>query len=190
MKLKTDTITGRIDETVAALQEIKNNTEIIEHAAELITNAFKSGNKLLICGNGGSAADAQHIAAEMLGKFYRIDRPALPAIALNVNTSTITAIGNDFGYDKTFTRQVEGLGQKDDVLFAISTSGNSVNAVEAAKLAKHRRMKVISLTGEGGGQLAPLSDVAIAVNSKNTPVVQNAHITISHIICELVENEF
>lgn len=190
MKLKTDIITGRINETLEALEEVKINTEIIEHAANLIINAFKAGNKLLICGNGGSAADAQHIAAEMVGKFYRIDRPALPAIALNVNTSIITAIGNDFGYDKTFVRQVEALGQKDDVLFAISTSGNSVNAVEAVKLAAQKGMKVISLTGEGGGVLKDLSDLTIMVNSKNTPVIQNVHITICHIICELVENEF
>ena len=182
MKLKTDTITGRINETIDVLQLVKNQTDLIEHAANLIINAFKSGKKLLICGNGGSAADSQHIAAEMVGKFYRIDRPALPAIALNVNTSIITAIGNDFGYDKTFVRQVEALGQKDDVLFSISTSGNSVNAVEAAILAKQKGMKVISLTGDSGGKLM--------VPSNNTPVIQNAHITISHIICELVENEF
>lgn len=190
MKVKTDTIISRINETVEVLESIKKQNDLIEHAANIIINAFKAGKKLLICGNGGSAADAQHIAAEMIGKFYRIDRPALPAIALNVNTSIITAIGNDFGYDKTFVRQVEGLGQKDDVLYAISTSGNSVNAVEAASLARLKGMKVISLTGEGGGKLKEISDITLMINSKNTPVIQNAHITISHIICELVENEF
>lgn len=188
--LKKTTITNRINETIDVLEQVKNNTEIIEHAANIIINAFKAGNKMLICGNGGSAADSQHIAAEMVGKFYRIDRPALPAIALNVNSSIITAIGNDFGYDKTFVRQVEALGKKDDVLFSISTSGNSLNALEAAKLAGQNGMKVISLTGGNGGKLKSLSDITIIVKSNNTPIVQNAHITICHIICELVENEF
>jgi len=190
MKLKCDTITGRINETIEVLELVKNNTDIIEHSAEIIINAFKNGNKLLICGNGGSAADSQHIAAEMVGKFYRIDRPALPALALSVNTSIITAIGNDFGYDKTFVRQVEALGQKGDVLFSISTSGNSVNAVEATVLARQKGMKTISLTGDLGGTLSEISDITIKVPSNNTPIIQNAHITICHIICELVENEF
>lgn len=187
---KLQTIDSRINETIELLNQVKYNAEIIEHAATIIINAFKTGNKLLICGNGGSAADSQHIAAEMVGKFYRIDRPALPAIALSVNTSIITAIGNDFGYDQTFVRQVEALGQKGDVLYSISTSGNSVNAVEAVNLAKQKGMKVISLTGDGGGKLKQISDLTIAVPSRNTPVIQNAHIAISHIICELVENEF
>lgn len=184
------TINGRINETIKVLEQVKAQTGLIEQTSKLIIDAFKAGGKLLICGNGGSAADAQHIAAEMVGKFYRIDRPALPAIALNVNTSIITAIGNDFGYDKTFVRQVEALGQKDDVLLSISTSGNSVNAVEASKLAKEKGMKTIALTGDGGGKLAEISDLTLKVQSKNTPIIQNAHITICHIICELVENEF
>ena len=188
--LKKDTVNTRIDETIEVLAQIKNQAEFVEFAAELIINAFKAGKKLLICGNGGSAADSQHIAAEFVGKFYRIDRPALPAIALNTNSSIITAIGNDFGYDKTFVRQVEALGQKDDVLLSISTSGNSVNALEASKLAKEKEMKVISLTGDTGGELAYTSDITIKVPSQNTPIIQNAHITICHIICELVENEF
>jgi len=189
-KAKQETITGRINETIEVLEIAKNNTEQIELAADIITNAFKAGKKLLICGNGGSAADSQHIAAEMVGKFYRIDRPALPALALNTNSSIITAIGNDFGYDMTFVRQVEALGQKDDVLLSISTSGNSGNTFEAAKLAKEKGMKVIALTGDTGGKLKHMSDVTLMVSSKNTPIIQNAHITICHIICELVENEF
>lgn len=187
---KTETINSRINETIQVLEDVKNNTDVIKQAAKLIISAFKDGKKLLICGNGGSAADAQHIAAEFVGKFYRIDRPALPAIALNTNTSIITAIGNDFGYDRTFVRQVEALGAEGDVIITISTSGNSVNAVEAAKLARQKGIKVISLTGEGGGQLMDISDLAIAVPSKNTPIIQNAHITICHIICEIVENAF
>ncbi len=187
---KQDTINRRINETLKVLEEVKHQTELIELTAELIINAFKAKNKLLICGNGGSAADSQHIAAEMIGKFYRIDRPALPAIALNTNSSIITAIGNDFGYDRTFLRQVEALGEKNDVLLAISTSGNSENILEASKLAKQKAMKVISLTGDTGGKLKDVSDVTLMVCSKNTPIIQNAHITICHIICELVENEF
>lgn len=184
------TITNRLNETIQVLEEVRNDTETIKQAADIITEAFKAGKKLLLCGNGGSAADAQHIAAEFVGKFYRIDRPALPAIALNTNTSIITAIGNDFGYDRTFVRQVEALGMEGDVIITISTSGNSVNAIEAAKLAKKRNMKVISLTGDDGGVLKHMSDLTIAVPSKNTPIIQNAHITVCHIICEIVENAF
>ncbi len=188
--IKKDIITGRINETIETLNEVKKNADTIEHAANIIINSFKAGKKLLICGNGGSAADSQHIAAELIGKFYRIDRPALPTIALNTNSSIITAIGNDFGYDKTFVRQVEALGQKDDVLLSISTSGNSENALEASKLAKTKGMKVISLTGDSGGKLKEISDITIQIMSTNTPIIQNAHITVCHIICELVENEF
>lgn len=185
------TIINRLDETTEVLSKIKKEqTELINEVAKIITAGFKSGNKLLICGNGGSAADAQHIVAEFVGRFYRDDRPALPAISLNTNTSIITAIGNDFGYNITFVRQVEALGQKDDVLIAISTSGNSANAVEAAEKAKEKEMKVISFTGESGGKLAEISDITIKVPSKNTPIIQNAHISVLHIICELVENKF
>jgi len=185
------TIVGRLDETLEALSRIKNEqVSLINEVGRIITECFKSGNKMLICGNGGSAADAQHVAAEFVGKFYKIDRPALPAIALNTNASIITALANDFGYDMTFLRQVEALGQKGDVLVTISTSGNSVNAVEAVKLARQKGMKIISLTGEGGGKLGELSDITIKVSSNNTPVIQNVHIAVLHTICEIVENKF
>jgi D-sedoheptulose 7-phosphate isomerase len=185
------TIIGRLDETLEVLSKIKNNhVELIDEVAQAITKCFKSGNKLLICGNGGSAADAQHVAAEFVGKFYKIDRPALPAIALNTNASIITSLANDFGYDMTFLRQVEALGQKDDVFVAISTSGNSINAIEAVKIAKEKGMKVISFTGESGGKLAEVSDITIKIPSDNTPIIQNAHIAILHTICEIVENKF
>ena len=183
-------ITKRLDETLGVLEDAKKQAKLIEHAANIIINAFKTGKKLLICGNGGSAADSQHIAAELVGKFYRINRPALPVIALNTNSSIITAIGNDFGYDRTFVRQVEAIGQKDDVLLAISTSGNSVNVLEASKLAREKDLKVISLTGGSGGNLKEVSDVTFIVSSSNTPIIQNAHIAVCHIICELVENAF
>lgn len=191
MNTDINIINNRFNETLEVLTKIKETqTELINEVAKILTESFKSGNKLLICGNGGSAADAQHIAAEFIGKFYKIDRPALPAIALNTNTSIITALANDFGYEMTFSRQVEGLGQNGDVFITISTSGNSINAIEAAKIAKEKGMKVISFTGEGGGKLAEVSDITIKVPSKNTPIIQNAHISILHIICEIVENKF
>ncbi|MDD3013936.1 MAG: D-sedoheptulose 7-phosphate isomerase [Candidatus Gastranaerophilales bacterium] len=184
------TILSRFDETITVLTAMKNNITSIEEAAILITNCFKAGNKLLICGNGGSAADAQHIAAEFVGKFYRIDRPALPAIALNVNTSIITAIANDFGYDGIFTRQVEALGQKGDVFVGISTSGNSKNIIEAAKMAIQKGMYFVALTGQNECKLDKIAQIAIKVPSLNTPIIQNAHISTCHTICELVESQF
>jgi len=191
MNADINTINNRFEETLEILSRIKDEqASLINEIAKIITASFKAGNKLLICGNGGSAADAQHIAAEFVGKFYKIDRPALPAISLNTNTSIITAIGNDFGYEMTFSRQVEAFGQKGDVFITISTSGNSVNAVEAAKIAKTRGMKIISFTGEGGGKLAEISDITFKVPSTNTPIIQNAHISTLHIICEIVENKF
>jgi len=186
-----NTILNRIDETLEALLAVKKEqAELINEIAMIITESFKSGNKLLICGNGGSAADAQHIAAEFVGKFYKIDRPALPAISLNTNSSIITALANDFGYETTFLRQIEAFGQKGDVLIAISTSGNSINAITAAQKAKKREMKIISFTGKEGGKLADFSDVVIKIPSNNTPVIQNAHIAVLHIICEIVESKF
>lgn len=183
-----ETIKTSITNTLNALSALE--LRHIESAANMIVNGFKSGNKLLICGNGGSAADAQHIAAEFLGRFQKIDRIALPAIALNTNTSIITAIANDFGYKETFKRQVEAFGQKGDILLAISTSGNSRNVIEAVKTALEKGMHVISLTGETGGELANTSHITIKAPSLNTPIIQNVHISVAHIICELVEKAF
>ncbi|MFA6988868.1 MAG: D-sedoheptulose 7-phosphate isomerase [Candidatus Gastranaerophilaceae bacterium] len=180
----------RINETIKTLENVKDCYDEIEKTANLIINAFKNGNKLIICGNGGSASDALHIAAEFVGKFYKIDRPGLPAIALSANTASITAIANDFGYDLTFKRGVEAFGQNGDILWGISTSGNSKNILEAIKLAKTKEMSIISLTGETGGEMAKISDITIKIKSQNTPIIQNAHITVSHIICELVESQF
>lgn len=183
-------IQNRLDETIQVLSHLRKFSKEIELAAQMVLICFKSGNKLLICGNGGSAADAQHIAAEFLGKFHRVDRMALPAIALNTNTSVITALANDYGYDGIFKRQIEAFGQKGDILLAISTSGNSKNIIEAVNAAHARDMQVISLTGESGGKLANISHLTIKVPSNNTPIIQNAHITICHTICELVESHF
>ncbi len=160
----------------------------MELAASLLIKCYKSGGKMLLCGNGGSAADSQHIAAEMVGKFNRL-RKALPAIALTTDTSALTAIGNDFGFEHVFARKVEAHGNKGDVLIAISTSGNSKNILLAAKTAKKLGMKVIGLTGKSGGLLKPLCDICICVPSDQTPRIQEIHISIGHILCEEIESE-
>lgn len=158
----------------------------IEQAADIIIGSLRAGGTLLCCGNGGSAADSQHIAAELGGKFYRL-RPGLPAVALTVNSSMLTAIGNDFGYDEIFSRQLEAIGRRGDVLLAITTSGNSKNVIEAARLARDRGIRVIGLTGQGGGRLRELSDVWLGVPSSDTPRIQEGHIAIGHLLCELAE---
>ncbi|MFH2034602.1 MAG: D-sedoheptulose 7-phosphate isomerase [Candidatus Margulisiibacteriota bacterium] len=160
----------------------------IEAAVAALVNALKAGNKLLICGNGGSAADSQHIAAEFIGRFLK-ERKPLPAIALSTNTSILTCLGNDYGFDIIFARQVEGLGQKGDVLLGISTSGNSENVVKAFQKARSMGIKTIALTGRGGGKMAKEADIIIIVPSDKTPKIQEAHLMIYHIICQLVESE-
>jgi len=161
----------------------------IENAVKIITSSFRKGKKLVILGNGGSAADAQHIAAEFVGRFKR-KRKSLPAIALTTDSSILTAIGNDFSFDYVFSRQVEGLVNSGDVVMGISTSGNSVNIINALKLAKTKNAKTVSMLGNNGGKIKKFSDIAIIVNSSSTPRIQEAHRTIYHIICELVEKNF
>ena len=153
---------------------------------ELVTDTFKKGQKVLLCGNGGSAADAQHIAAEWVTR-YKGDRKALPAIALTVNTSDLTAIGNDYGFDDLFSRQVEAHGQSGDLLIAISTSGNSANVVKAVDTAKNNGLKTLGLTGQTGGKLKSLCDICLCVPSHETARVQEAHTTIMHAMCEHVD---
>jgi len=164
----------------------QNLSDIIADAARIILNAYKAGRKVLLVGNGGSAADAQHIAAELAGRF-KLERSGLPAIALTTNTSTLTALANDYGYDSVFSRQVEALANAQDVLIAITTSGTSPNILKAAETAHSKGVVVIALTGKNGGKLKSMADLAIAVPSDNTPRIQEAHITIGHIICHLVE---
>jgi D-sedoheptulose 7-phosphate isomerase len=177
-----------INKTILTKEKcLEVNRKAILQGVELIERTFRENNKILICGNGGSAADSQHIAAEFVSR-YLIERPALFAIALNSNTSTLTAIGNDYGYDFVFSRQVEAFGAKGDILWAISTSGNSKNVIRAVEVAKKRGMFIIGMTGEGGGQLGKLCDVLLSVPSKHTPNIQECHITIGHIICEIVES--
>ncbi len=160
----------------------------IQEAAELIIKAYRSGNKTLFCGNGGSAADAQHLAAELSGKFY-LDRLPIHAEACHVNSSFMTAVSNDYGFDFAFARHIQAVGKKGDVLVAISTSGNSVNIVNAMQEARRIGMYCIAMTGESGGQMAGFADVLINVPSTDTPRIQEVHILIGHIICELVETE-
>ena len=166
---------------------LKKNLPQIVNAAEVIISAFKSGHKLLFCGNGGSAADCQHIAAEFVGRFQK-ERKAWPAIALTTDSSALTALGNDYSFDIVFARQLQALGQKGDVLIAISTSGNSKNVLEAVKQAKVSGIVTIGVTGGSGGQLAGLCDIPIVAASPITARIQESHLVIFHTICELVEN--
>lgn len=167
----------------------KCESEII-NAVDAITIMFKRGNKLLLIGNGGSAADCQHIATELMIRLsHHIQRPALPAIALNTDTSNLTAGSNDIGYENVFARNVEGLGSEGDVLLAISTSGNSPNILKAIEKAKSKNIFVIGLSGETGGKMAGICDIIIKVPSQNIQRIQEGHLTIEHIICELVEME-
>lgn len=161
-------------------------TGTIGKVVDLITAAFKNGNRVYFCGNGGSAADAQHLAAEFSGRFYT-DRKALPAEALHCNTSYLTAVANDYGYDVVYSRMIDGIGEKGDVLIGLSTSGNSENIIKAFEVAKTKDIVTIAFTGETGGKMKELADHLINVPSKDTPRIQESHITIGHIICQLVE---
>jgi D-sedoheptulose 7-phosphate isomerase len=155
-------------------------------AAEAVTAALRAGRKLMICGNGGSAADAQHWAGELVSRFL-YDRPGLPAIALTTDSSILTAIGNDYGYARVFARQVEALGQAGDVLFALSTSGNSPNILEALEAARARDILRVGFTGQGGGKMAALCDLCLRVPSDSTPRIQEGHEVLGHAICAMVE---
>jgi D-sedoheptulose 7-phosphate isomerase len=161
----------------------------IQHCVDEIVKAFKSDKKVLFCGNGGSAADAQHLAAEFSGRFYT-DREALPAEALHVNTSYLTAVANDYSYDVVYSRIINGIGKKGDVLVGLSTSGNSKNIIKAFETAKEKGMITIGLTGSTGGKMKELSDYLLNVPSNDTPRIQESHILIGHIICQLVEEKY
>ncbi len=159
-------------------------------AADNLADAFKNGKKLLLCGNGGSAADCQHIAAEFVIRLsHKIQRPALPAIALTTDTSNLTAGGNDIGFENVFARSVEGLGNEGDILLAISTSGNSQNIIKAVEKAHEKKMTVIGFLGGSGGKLKPMVEMPVIIPSSSTQRIQEGHITVAHIICELVEEE-
>lgn len=184
-------IQKRIKESIQTKEKILGNKELISTISKVcqeIIKAYKNDKKVLLCGNGGSAADAQHIAAELSGKFY-LQRPPLFAEALHVNTSYLTAVANDYSYDEVFSRLVKAKGKPGDILIAISTSGNSQNIIKAIKEAKKINMIVVGLTGKSGGKMKKLCKYLINVPSEETPRIQEAHITIGHIICEIVEKE-
>jgi D-sedoheptulose 7-phosphate isomerase len=170
-----------------AIEAAGMNGPDLGRAADLIAGAFASGGQLLLCGNGGSAADAQHIAAEFVGR-YLSERDPLPAIALSANTSAVTAIANDYGFAEVFARQVRAHGRAGDVLLAISTSGDSPNVIAAARAAKERGLSVVGLAGRSGGELAGLCDVCMLVPVRSTPRIQEAHMLLAHVLCGLVED--
>ena len=194
MKQTTDfehRVSKLIEASIATKQALLSSRDVVLTVAkvsEITVNALKQGNKVLLFGNGGSAADAQHIAAELVGRFA-FDRPALPALALSVNTSCVTAIGNDYGFDQVFSRQLEALARPGDIAIGISTSGNSANVLRAMSTAKEIGLHTIDLTGRTGGNLRNTVDHCICVPSNDTPRIQECHILIGHIIAELVERE-
>jgi len=182
-------IEGSIRDSVRVKERVlESQAPNIEKAARTIIKSLRLGGKVLVFGNGGSAADSQHMAAELVGRFKK-ERRALPAIALTVNASIITAICNDYGCEAVFSRQISALGRKGDVAIGLSTSGNSLNVINGIKEAESMEMSTICLAGCDGGKLAKISDLSIVVDTKDTPRVQEAHITIIHILCDLVEKE-
>ena len=175
-------------ETKQAIYENEELLNDIEKVSKLCVELYKNNKKTILAGNGGSAADAQHIAAEMVGR-YGFDRPSLPSLALTTDTSALTAIGNDYGYDKVFSRQLEGMGQDGDLFIGISTSGNSENIINAFNSAKEKNIITVALTGRDGGEMAKIADISLIVPSESTPRIQESHILIGHIICDIIEKE-
>jgi len=184
-----DMIICRMEEAIAVKERIISDADLlenIERAAHAIVSAYQNNKKVLLAGNGGSAADAQHIAAEFSGRFY-FDRQPLPAEALHVNTSFLTAVANDYGYEEVYARMLKASGEKGDIFIGISTSGNSGNILKAMEIARQKGMFIIAFTGESGGKMKDCCDCLLNVPSSDTPRIQEAHITIGHIICEFVE---
>ena len=182
-----DTIKASID----VKQKILHDADLInsiEEVSQVCIKTFKAGGKVLFCGNGGSAADAQHLAAEFSGRFY-YDREPLFSEALHVNTSFLTAVANDYGYEHVYSRLVAAMGKRDDILFGLSTSGNSVNVIKALKKAKELGMITVGMTGLSGGKMKEFSDYFLNIPSDDTPRIQESHIMIGHIICEIVESK-
>jgi D-sedoheptulose 7-phosphate isomerase len=171
-------------ETIAAVE--RELTPAIGKAVQLLIDAYRDGRKLVVMGNGGSAADAQHLAAEIVGRF-KMERKALPAVALTTDTSILTAVGNDYGFDCIFSRQVEALAEPGDVVVGISTSGNSPNVQKALEAARKKRCRTVALLGKDGGTIKDVAELALVVPSNDTPRIQEAHIAIIHILCDLLE---
>jgi len=182
MKTPKEIIASHID----VCQKLYGYTQVIEEISQRLIDALNDKGKILIIGNGGSAADSQHMAAELVGRFKK-NRPPIPAIALTTDTSILTAVGNDFGFEEVFCRQVEALGQKNDILLIFSTSGNSKNLIKAANVAKNKHITTIALLGKGGGKLKNIVDLPLVVQADDTPRIQEMHILIIHIISEIIE---
>lgn len=184
-------IYNQISDSAATKQAILENEALLDllvTVAQKCVDVYKNGKKILIAGNGGSAADAQHFAAELVGR-YGFDRPSLPSIALTTDSSNLTAIGNDYGYEYVFSRQVEGLGQEGDLFIGISTSGNSQNVINAFTSAKQKGITTVALVGRDGGKMGQLADYAIVIPSNATPRIQESHLLVEHIICDIIEKE-
>ena len=184
-------IKDQIKKSYETKQAIYTNDTLlnnIEEVAKKCVALYKTDKKTILAGNGGSAADAQHIAAELVGR-YGFDRPSIPSLALTTDTSNLTAIGNDYGYDQVFSRQLEGMGQEGDIFIGISTSGNSVNIIKAFESAKKKNIMTVALTGRDGGEMAKMADISLIVPSDATPRIQESHILIGHILCDIIEKE-
>jgi D-sedoheptulose 7-phosphate isomerase len=184
-------IAGRIEANVAvgsALLHDRTFLAAVAKTGRIMAQALQSGNKVLFFGNGGSAADAQHLAAELTGRFMK-ERPALAALALTTNSSSVTALGNDYGFETIFARQIEGLARRGDVAVGISTSGNSPNVLQAIAAAHSRKLITVGMTGAKGGKLASAVDYCIRIPSDSTPRIQEAHILVGHVLCEIIEQE-
>ncbi len=187
-----DKIKKIIKASIDTKQSVLQNEGLLKTIAasvDVIVNAFRNGKRVYFCGNGGSAADAQHLAAEFSGRFYT-DRKALPAEALHCNTSYLTAVANDYGFDEIYSRLIDGIGEQGDVLVGLSTSGNSPNILKAFKTAKKKEMTTIGFTGKSGGEMRQLCDHLINIPSTDTPRIQESHIMVGHIICQLVEEKY
>lgn len=184
-------IIKQIADSAATKQAILDNDALVDmivKVAQECVAVYRRGKKTMIAGNGGSAADAQHIAAELVGR-YGFDRPSIPSLALTTDTSNLTAIGNDYGYDKVFSRQLEGMAQEGDLFIGISTSGNSQNIINAFESAKERGVITVALVGRDGGKMATMADFSIIIPSNATPRIQESHILIGHILCDIIEKE-
>ena len=184
-------IKNQIQQSFETKQAIFNDdtfVALLESLAKKCVQVYRANKKTILAGNGGSAADAQHIAAELVGR-YGFDRPSIPSLALTTDTSNLTAIGNDYGYDEVFSRQLDGMGQEGDIFFAISTSGNSKNLINAFKVAKRKKITTVALVGKDGGAMAKMADFSLVVPSDATPRIQESHILIGHIICDIIEKE-
>ncbi len=184
-------IKDQIKQSYETKQAIYENDVLLDKIVEVAQKCvalYKTDKKTILAGNGGSAADAQHIAAELVGR-YGFDRPSIPSLALTTDTSNLTAIGNDYGYDQVFSRQLEGMGQEGDIFIGISTSGNSVNIIKAFESAKKKNIFTVALVGRDGGLMAQMADIALVVPSDATPRIQESHILIGHILCDIIEKE-